>query len=390
MNDLTYNIDYYSLNKHNEELCGDYIEVVEAKDNGKVIVLSDGLGSGVKANILSTLSAKMISNMIAQSISIEECIESIVQTLPVCKVRGLAYSTFTILHLKDNQELEIINYDNPDPIIMREGKALKLNYINLTIGDKNIKKTKVDIQEKDTVIIMSDGCVHAGVGETLNYGWLHENIVDFMEKMYLESYSSKALTKILIDECNRLYQFKPGDDTTVLCLKVRKKDVANILIGPPQDKSLDYKMLSLFFSKKGKYVVCGGTTSQMVSRYLNTPIDLTFDYQDISIPPTAKIKGVDLVTEGILTVNKVLELANDYIKENNLLFDWSVKRDGASELAKLLFEQSTNINFFVGKAVNPAHQNPKLPINFSIKMQLISSLIDTLKKMGKTVNINYF
>ena len=390
MNNLTFSIDYQSLNKHHEELCGDYVDITQGTETGKVIVLSDGLGSGVKANILSTLCAKMISTMLAKSIPIEECIETMAHTLPVCKVRGLGYSTFTILHLKDDQTLEIINYDNPEAIVLRQGKAIKLSYLELMIGDKRIKKAQVTLEEKDTIIIMSDGCVHAGVGKTLNYGWLHENIVDFMEKMYIESYSSKALTKLLIDECNRLYQSEPGDDTTVLCLRVKKQDVVNLLIGPPQNKALDEKMLSLFFSKKGKHIVCGGTTSQMVSKYLDTPIDLTFDYQDISIPPIARIQGVDLVTEGILTINKVLEYARDYTTNNTLFFDWTMKKDGASELSKLLFEEATNINLYVGKAVNPAHQNPNLPINFSIKMQLIDSLVSALKTMGKTVNINYF
>lgn len=390
MNDVTLNIEYTSLNKHQEELCGDYIEVQSHQEDTKVIVLSDGLGSGVKANILSTLSAKMISTMLSKGVPIEECLDSIAHTLPICKVRGLAYSTFTILHIKPNQQLEIINYDNPEVILLRDGKQKPLVHYTRILSDKRITVSHVQLQENDVIIAMSDGCIHAGVGETLNYGWQHENIVSFLENMYIESYSAKALTKLLIDECNQLYKNKPGDDTTVLCLKVKKKEVINILIGPPEDKHKDLEMLELFFSKKGKHIVCGGTTSQMVSKYLKKPLNLTLNYEDMALPPTASIEGVDLVTEGILTISKLLEIAKDYTADNETFNTWLRKKDGASMLAHTLFEEATNINFFIGKAVNPAHQNPKLPINFSIKMQLIETLINHLKTMHKEILVNYF
>lgn len=390
MNDVTLNIEYTSLSKHQEELCGDYIEVQSHQEDTKVIVLSDGLGSGVKANILSTLSAKMISTMLSKGVPIEECLDSIAHTLPICKVRGLAYSTFTILHIKPNQQLEIINYDNPEVILLRDGKQKPLVQYTRILSDKRMTVSQVQLQENDVIIAMSDGCIHAGVGETLNYGWQHENIVLFLENMYIESYSAKALTKLLIDECNQLYKNKPGDDTTVLCLKVKKKEVINILIGPPEDKHKDLEMLELFFSKKGKHIVCGGTTSQMVSKYLKKPLNLTLNYEDMALPPTASIEGVDLVTEGILTISKLLEIAKDYTADNETFNTWLRKKDGASMLAHTLFEEATNINFFIGKAVNPAHQNPKLPINFSIKMQLIETLINHLKKMHKEILVNYF
>jgi len=390
MNNITTTIDTFSLNKHGEILCGDQVEIMKANTNDKVIVLSDGLGSGVKANILSTLSSKMIATMLSENMAIEECIETVAQTLPICKERGLAYSTFTVLHLINDQTLEIINYDNPAVIVLRAGKAIPLKTMTMIIDDKKITKSCIQLEENDFVIALSDGCVHAGVGASLNYGWELANIIDYLETMVVPSYSPKTLTKLLIDECNTLYENRPGDDTTVVCLKVSKKEVVNILIGPPEIKENDQRMLGLFFAKKGKHIVCGGTTSQIVSDYLNKPLDLSLNYDDITIPPTATIEGVDLVTEGILTINKVLNYANDYLENNTLFSDLITHNDGASKLARMLFEEATNINFYVGKAVNPAHQNPNLPINFSIKMQLIESLVKNLKLMGKETTIHYF
>jgi hypothetical protein len=108
------------------------------------------------------------------------------------------------------------------------------------------------------------------------------------------------------------------------------------------------------------------------------------------MPPLATIEGVDLVTEGIITVNRVLELAKDYLADNIEYKNWSVQDDGASRMCRLLFEEATDIKIFVGTAVNPAHQSPDLPITFIIKMNLVDELALCLKQMGKRVNVSYF
>ena len=164
----------------------------------------------------------------------------------------------------------------------------------------------------------------------------------------------------------------------------------NLLIGPPSNRNDCNKMMALFFSKEGKHIVCGGTTSTIAAQYLGKKLVPNLDFIDKDVPPTATIEGVDLVTEGVITINKVLTYAKDYLKDNESYTQWSYKRDGASLIARLLLEEATDINFFVGRAVNPAHQNPGLPINFNIKMQLVDELADCLKKMGKRIKVSYF
>jgi len=149
-------------------------------------------------------------------------------------------------------------------------------------------------------------------------------------------------------------------------------------------------MMSLFFSKEGKHIVCGGTTSSIAAKYLGKPLKPTLSFERSDVPPIAEIEGVDLVTEGVITVNKVVEYAKDYLEGNALYEQWSMQRDGASLIARLLFEEATDINFYVGRAVNPAHQNPDLPINFNIKMNLVEELSGCLKKMGKRIKVSYF
>jgi len=187
-----------------------------------------------------------------------------------------------------------------------------------------------------------------------------------------------------------LYVHKPGDDTTAAALRIRKRSVVNLLFGPPSNPDDLSEMLTLFFGKQGHHIVSGGTTSTIAAEFLGKELITSIDYIDPEIPPTARIDGVDLVTEGVLTVNRVLEYAKDYNGEKELFNKWHKGEDGASQIARMLFDEATDINFYVGRAINPAHQNPNLPIGFNIKMQLVTELCENLKTMGKTVNVSYF
>ncbi|MBR4051327.1 MAG: SpoIIE family protein phosphatase [Clostridia bacterium] len=390
MNDLCADIGYKSVNHYGEELCGDHVDVVEQDENSTVIVLADGLGSGVKASILSTLTSKIISTMMAEGLPLEECVSTIAATLPVCSVRGVAYSTFTIIHLKNNDIAEIIQYDNPQVIVIRDDENYDYPKTEMNIGGKKIFKSIIKLRENDIFVAMSDGCPHAGIGMLYNFGWKREDIVSFFEGLAPVGYTAKTLSTILVDECFKLYGGKPGDDATACVVRIRKREPMNILFGPPSNRDDANRMMSLFFSKEGKHIICGGTTSSIASKYLGKPIKASLDFTQSDVPPIAEIEGVDLVTEGVITVNKVVEYANDYLGENKYYEHWSIKRDGASLISRLLFEEATDINFYVGRAINPAHQNPDLPINFSIKMNLVEELSACLKKMGKRIKVSYF
>ena len=200
MNNLCTDIGYHSLYKYGEQLCGDHIDIIDQEDGTKIIVLADGLGSGVKASILSTLTSKIISTMMAEGISIEECVATIAATLPVCSVRKVAYSTFTILKISPNNEAEIIEYDNPGIILIRNGENIELSKTELNIGGKKIYKSKVHLFENDVFIMMSDGCIYAGVGKALNFGWKREDIIETMKILPDAGYTAKTMTTILLDE----------------------------------------------------------------------------------------------------------------------------------------------------------------------------------------------
>lgn len=390
MTSLFADIGFRSLNKHGEQICGDHVQVHTLPDNSPVVVLADGLGSGIKANILSTLTSQIMATMLANNLPLEVCLETMVKTLPICEVRGIAYSTFSVIRLLQNEEAEILQYDNPHVILLRNGRHVEFPKQKLEIDGKTVFKSKLYIHENDIFIMLSDGAIHAGIGNELNYGWQRENIIRFVEDVYIPEFTAKTIATMVSDQCDKLYGHKPGDDTTVCVIRMRKRKAANVIIGPPSDPSSDDRLMEDYLSTSGKRVICGGTTAKIAARYLKKDIVSDCHYLDPEIPPTASIEGIDLVTEGILTVNRCLVYAKNYLEDNTHYATWAYKKDGASRLSRVLFEEATDINFFVGKAVNPAHQNPDLPIDFSIKMRLVEQLSESLREMGKQITIRYY
>ena len=392
INDLAISSGYVSYNKYKEELCGDRVEIIKPNDDLVVMVLADGLGSGVKANILSTLTSKTLATLLANNVPTSECVRTLANILPICKVRGVAYSTFTGIKIVGNEIAEIIEYDNPKVIILRNGKEVLLDRISNKIDGKKIYTSTFRIQLGDILIAMSDGAIHAGIGSCLNFGWERENIVKYIESKYIKSLSAKNVSSIIANKCNELYENMPGDDTTISTIKVIKRTSVNLVIGPPEQKGDDRKMMNLFFSKSGHHIVCGGTTAGIVSRYLNKPVNTELNLKELDkeIPPISSIEGVDLVTEGVITINTVLKNCDDYLADNLRYSHWTQGNDGASLLTRILIEEATDICFFVGKAVNPAHQNPDLKIGFNIKMKLVEAISKDLEKMGKKIVVSYF
>ena len=391
MNDLCADIGYKSIRHGGEELCGDHVDIVEKEDGSTIIVLADGLGSGVQASILSTLTSKIISTMMAEDLSVEECVSTIAATLPVSAKHGVAYSTFTIIQLVRNHTAELIQYDNPEVILIRDGEVTDYPTTEIHIEGKTILRSTIRLQEGDVFVAMSDGCPHASADVTYNTDWKREDIAQFVADMSMTGYTAKVLSTMLVDECDKLYGYNPLDDATACVVRIRQRVPMSILFGPPEDRDDSDRMMNLFFSKGGKHIICGGTTATIASKYLRKPLRPKTNVDPKSrIPPIAELEGVDLVTEGVITMSKVLTYAQDYLKGNESYEEWNYGHDGASRICQLLFEEATDINFYVGRAINPAHQNPDLPINFDIKMNIVKELAACLERMGKRVRVSYF
>lgn len=385
---MKYFIDegYVSLNHVGEELCGDKVEIVR-NEEGTTIVLADGLGSGVKANILATLTSKLLCKMLASGADIEECLESVISTLPVCSVRKVAYATFTVVHLDNNGKGYIFEFDNPPLIYIRNGKPYELQKEKKIIVNKTVYYSTLDTEENDYLIFCSDGAPHAGIGKTMNLGWSIDDITRFILDNLKKDMSARQMAALVGEACNALYMNEPGDDTTIAALKIIKPLTVNILVGPPFNKENDMKVAENFMKQEGLKIVCGGTTSKIISKYLGRDIKIPLSYISSDVPPIAYIDGIDLVTEGVITLGKALDVTHKYLDIKDVEDKSLSDKDGASLIANIILKKASHVNLFVGTSLNPAHSD--LPIDHSMKMKIVENLQEALESCGKKVTIKY-
>ena len=306
-----WDISVISRNKDGETLCGDQC-ILEWADDDATVILSDGLGSGVKANILSTLTSTMLTTMLKGDVPIEECVTTVAETLPMCKERKLAYATFTILQTNGSR-VRLIQYDNPSAVFVHDGAIAKYNYSVNFIQEKELHESHLHFDVGDMLVLFSDGVSEAGRGVTTDAGWAQQDIEDFILRNYSSNVSSQRMAASILSTVKTLDMDAMHDDTTVVVARLRERCPVNIMIGPPERKDDDLSTMRLFFGKEGKHIVCGGTTSTVVARYLHKELRPSLNFVADDIPPTAEIEGVDLVTEGVITVNKVLSYAQDYL-----------------------------------------------------------------------------
>lgn len=389
---VSIDVAWKSLNKHQEELCGDKVEVLKT-DDSDIVILADGMGSGVKANILATLTSKILGTMLHEGAALESCVETVARTLPICKVRKVAYATFSILQIFHSGEAYLVEFDNPSCVFIRDGKIINYPYKTREIEGKKIHEYRFTVKKNDCFVLMSDGVIYAGAGAILDLeGWTWDAMAEYTLKCTKQTLSASRLAVMLSQACRELYEEKPGDDTTVAVARVIERRIVNIFTGPPAKKEDDERLMHDFMHTEGKKVVAGGTSANIAARVLGKEIVTKADTSSPDVPPMASIDGIDLVTEGVITLGKSLKLLKKYVRDefDTEFFDELDADNGASRLAKLLIEECTELNLFVGTAVNAAHKETALNFDLSMRQNLVEQLVRAAEEMGKTVKVMYY
>lgn len=365
---------YVSLKKEWESLSGDRVEVF-GDSEGLVLVLADGLGTGVKASILSTLTAKILGTMIAGGMPLQECVDAVARTLP--EDGEGAYSTFTAIEIREEGEARLIQFDNPAVVALRGGEVWNYPRERREIAGRAILESRFPCREGDVFVALSDGAVNAGGAR-----WLPAETAALVKGLYRPGISAKTLSASVADVVDGLCEGRPADDATVAAVRIRSRAMASVAFGPPANPEQDAAMMNLFLGKAGAKIVCGGTTAMIAARRLATGVVPLEGAPGDSVPPMSEIRGVDLVTEGVLTFARALEYAERAPGGGEMPRDLFAGGDGAARLARALVETATDIHFLVGCGGAAA--------TGVLRERLVRSMAACLEKMGKRVMISWF
>ena len=383
-----------SLNHAGEILCGDRVQMVHRADSD-ILVLADGMGSGVRANMLSTLTSQIFGKMLLEGATLEECVETVIETLPADPKTGASYSTFTVLQIFHDGRGILYEYENPGCIFIRDNQLIRIPVNEQNISGKRINTFHFTAQIGDTFLIMSDGTIRAGLGSLMSFGWPWEEIAEFALRGHKAGQSPLREATRICEACNDLYNSQPGDDTTVACVHVTGRKMLHLMTGPARDKADDIRMVQSLMSgdRSVRRIVSGGTSASIVSRVLNRPMAVSMDYDSSGLPPEGHIEGIDLVTEGVLTLAKVIQILKEYAEPDHVDESFFQKLDEpnpAAKVARMIIEDCTQVRLIVGTAVNAAYQNPDLPLELGLRMNLTNQLTEAIVAAGKQVEQEYY
>lgn len=384
-------VDFAQHNKTGHAVCGDCFMSKKLKDDGRIIsVISDGLGSGIKASVLSTMTASMAINFSSMNEDIVEASKSIIKTLPEDKIRKVSYSTFSLCDIDYFGNVRVVEYEAPSYYLYRNGSFVDIPKQKIPVDREDLSNTflwisEFTLEKEDRIIFVSDGVTQSGMGSMgMPFGW-ESKAKDFISHVVNETadISAAELARKLVLQAKKNDGFVAKDDTTCCVIYMRKPRNLLICTGPPYDEKNDKYLSREVQQFQGKKILCGGTTAQIISREWGTPMEIDMKVLDKELPPISKMQGVDLITEGILTLSKVEQLLNDGGH------DWE-KQKGPAELMIKYLLNSDKITFLVGTKINVAHQDPALPVELEIRRNVIKRIKLLLEtKYLKEVEIIY-
>lgn len=385
-------VECLQRNHISERICGDVFKSGRVKEENRVVlVLSDGMGHGVKANVLATLTATMALKFTQEHKALEKTAEIIMKTLPECSERKISYATFTVIDIDMHGKTTILEYDNPKAFIIRNGKEYIPKWKTVELeGEINVNRDlrvcSFTPRKKDRIIFCSDGITQSGLGtREMPFGWGRDNLIKYV-LMHLEKnpdLSARELSYKILNVANRNDGFNMKDDASAGTVYFREPRKLLICTGPPYHEEKDPEMAAAVNDFEGKKIIMGATTADVVARELGLEIEDEMDLRDSDLPPVAHMKGVELITEGILTLAKVEEILKKYHPNIEL------GNGPADEVVKLIRE-SDEIKIIIGTRVNVAHQDPNLPVELEIRRAVVKRIAKLLEeKMLKKVDVGY-
>jgi hypothetical protein len=378
--DFFLDIDSYQFCKHGQYVTGDVFITHKIKEENRVIAcLSDGLGSGIKASVLATLTATMALKYTMNYADVRETAEVIMDTLPVCKVRKISYSTFTIIDINSSGHARVIEHGNPNYVLMRGSELIQVPKSPIQLKkwhDREVNISEFDFHIGDRILYFSDGVSQAGMGlPDYPLGWERRNVLKHIQQWirWDKDISSRLLASKVAIQARQIDSYEPKDDITCGVMYQRHPRQLLVVTGPPFAQTKDEELAYIVKSFDGRKVICGGTTAQILSRELDEEVEMDLDHLDPEIPPSSSMAGIELITEGTLTLSKVAEILQRGQKPEMM------RSNAASSLTSILLD-SDMIYFIIGTRVNEAHQDPNLPVELDIRRNIVKKIITLLEE----------
>jgi hypothetical protein len=378
---------------HEARVCGDVFLSKRIKEEGRIIaVLSDGIGHGIKANILATLASTLALKLTEEHKGVEELAGIIMDTLPVDSVKKTNYSTFTIVDIDVEGGVKILEFENPKTVIMRGGHPFEPGWNCIVLNSarsagKEVLATSFTAQKEDRIIFCSDGVTQSGLGgDRFPLGWGAENLENFLREAVGEERNIAAtrLASRVLDKANLNDGLMLKDDASCAVIYFREPRKLMICTGPPMNESADPEFAKILAGFDGRKIICGATTADLISREWKKPVTDSNEFTDPELPPISHMEGVEFITEGILTLSKINEVLKKYNQETKL------GKGAADEVVKLLLE-SDEIHFITGTRVNEANQDPSLPIDLELRRTIVHRIVRVLEeKFLKETTMRFF
>lgn len=384
------------VNYKSEIVCGDvfYSRKIES-ENRIVFVLSDGIGQGIKANVLANMTSRMAMNFAVKYKEPQKVADILMKVLPICEDRKMPYSTLSIVDIELGGKVSILELGSPSCLIFR-GKELyapeqyPIHNVRDQYGRANFSVSVFTPKVEDRLLIFSDGVIKSGLGTSkYPFGWGAAGVEKLVKIQVRNNpiISSAQLAAKVVNRSNQNDDFISKDDASCVSVYFRNPRKLLLCTGPPFERSNDFELAAKVRLFNGKRIICGATTAAIVARELEWPISDSFDVlleeDEYELPPVSTMKNIDLVTEGILTLSKVSRILSRYDST------YQGGSDPAHQIVGMFLE-SDEIEFYVGTKINIAHQDPNLPMDLEIRRTVVKRIAHFLHaKLMKEVRITY-
>lgn len=386
-------VGHFQINHEGEKICGDvFLSKRIPEENRVLCVLSDGIGHGVRANVLATLTATISLNFSMEHKDANALAGIIMKALPVCSDRNMSYATYTIIDISIDS-VSILEYDNPQTLILRGNRIYEPEWMHVAYKGNTKDKRVMDLKKcsfvpqiEDRIVFCSDGITQSGLGKGLTMGWGRNGLIKFIREIIeaTPTISAADLTERVVKRAATNDLYMPKDDLTCGVIYFRRARKAILCTGPPFSPDKDNEFANILKNFSGKKIISGATTTEIIARELGRTV-MNEERTDPTLPPSSKIKGIDLVTEGVLTLSKVTYMLNSIKLNSNMQFG----KGPADQICKLLLE-TDEIHILVGTKINENHHDPSLQVEIEFRKHLIQRLTKVLsEKFMKVVTIQY-